>query len=152
MRSLNPASWVPHLASTPHVNPLLLLTLVVACLGSFRDSPDAIPAAYAQPQVTISNYWHAMLERRHLSALSCFVAYTPADVGNMLPLPELVELRCRDFQVRDRGRGQVDVTYTVEYRVAMGRPLSRFPSGDRLCLTRGGWKIQRPLLGREAHL
>ncbi len=134
------------------MNPIFLLTLGVAFLGLFRDSPRNIPVAYARPQVTISSYWHAMLERRHLSALQCFAEYSPADVDEMLPLPELVELRCCDFRVRDRGRGQVDVTYTVEYRVAMGSPLSRFASGDRLCLTRSGWKIQRPLSAREASL
>ena len=97
------------------MNPLLLPVLL-ALLGSLWDSAPEPPEAYARPQTTIANYWHCMLERRHLSALECFVHYTPADANAMLSLPDMVELRCRDFKVADRGRGIVDVTYTVEYR------------------------------------
>jgi hypothetical protein len=131
------------------VNPLLL-PMLLALLGSLRDSASEPPEAYARPQTTVANYWHCMLERRHLSALECFAHFTPADANEMVPLPDMVELRCRDFAVADRGRGIVDVTYTVEYRVGMGDSLRRFTSGDRLCLTRGGWKIERPLFAARA--
>jgi hypothetical protein len=57
-----------------------------------------------------------------------------------------LELRVRDFRVADRGRGQVDVAYKVEYRVAMGDSLEHFETGDRLSLTHTGWKIDRPIL------
>jgi len=86
-----------------------------------------------------------MLEHRHRDALECFAGADPEECSDMLPLPDLVELRCRDFRIADRGRGVVDVLYTVEYRVSMGDSLNRFPSGDRLRLTRGGWKIQQPV-------
>jgi hypothetical protein len=86
-----------------------------------------------------------MLEHRHRDALECFVDAS-ADATGMLGLPDLVELRPRDFTVADRGSGIVDVTYSVEYRPSMGDSLQRFPTGDRLELTGGGWKIARPLL------
>jgi hypothetical protein len=64
----------------------------------------------------------------------------------MLGLPSLVELRCRDFRLRWLPGGQVDASYDIEYRIAMGEPLQHFASGDRLHLTGTGWKIARPLL------
>lgn len=129
---------------------LLLLLLLLASCTPLRDSPRQVPAAFVRPQSTVANYWHSMLEHRLLSALECFVDSERDDTECMLRLPDLVELRCRDFRVSDRGRGLVDVTYTVEYRVGMGDSLNRFPSGDRLCLTRDGWKIKNPLLNLRA--
>ena len=128
------------------MNLLLLLTLLLASCSSLRDSPVDLPRAFARPQTTVATYWHSMLEHRVVSTLECFAASGPGDVENMLRLPDLVELRCRDFDVVDRGRGVVDVTYTVEYRVGMGDSLREFRSGDRLCLTRSGWKIQAPII------
>jgi hypothetical protein len=128
------------------VRPLLLLPLLTAFCSSLQDGPGRLPPAFAYPQSTVVSYWHSMLEHRHLSALECFADASLAEVERMLPLPELVELRCRDFRIQDRGRGQVDVSYTVEYRVAMGEPLAWFETGDRLNLTHGGWKIDRPLM------
>jgi hypothetical protein len=110
------------------------------------DSPRTLPEHFALPQSTIARYWHSMLEHRHLSALQCFLHATGEGVERMLPLPDLVELRVRDFRVADRGRGQVDVAYKVEYRVAMGDSLEHFETGDRLSLTHTGWKIDRPIL------
>lgn len=125
---------------------LRLTALVVLMCGPSFDSPRRLLAAYSRPQNTIASYWHRMLERRHVSALDCFLGSSPEDARNMIALPELVELRCRDFRVRDRGRGQVDVAYVVEYRVAMGDSLASFVTGDRLHLTQRGWKIAHPLL------
>ena len=124
---------------------LFVLTLLLASCGSLQDSPPGLPQAFARPQITVANYWHSMLEHRLLSALECFAESGHENVDSMLRLPDLVELRCRDFRVADRGRGVVDVTYVVEYRVSMGDSLREFASGDRLCLTRSGWKIQGPL-------
>jgi len=132
------------------VNILLLLPLLLALLGAMRDSPRDLPEAFARPQTTVANYWHSMIEHRPSSALECFVESSNEDAEQMLTLPDLVELRCRDFTVAQRGRGLVDVTYLVEYRVGMGDSLRRFPSGDRLCLTQDGWKIQHPLYVRRA--
>lgn len=125
------------------MNLFLLLTLLLASCCALQDSPPAVPQAFARPQLTIATYWHSMLEHRLMSALECFAE--AGSVEHMLRLPDLVELRCRDFRVADRGRGVVDVTYVVEYRVSMGDSLHEFPSGDRLCLTHAGWKIQGPL-------
>jgi len=127
------------------VNQFLILALLLVSCGSLQDSPRDVPLAFARPQTTVANYWHSMLEHRLLSALDCFVEYGSEDMDHMLHLPDLVELRCRDFRVSDRGRGVVDVMYTVEYRVSMGDSLRTFPSGDRLCLTRSGWKIRGPI-------
>ena len=132
------------------MRPLLLLPLLTALCGALQDGPGRLPESYAYPQSTIASYWHSMLEHRHLSALQCFTDASPQEVEQMLPLPDLVELRCRDFRIEDRGRGQVDVIYRVEYRVAMGEPLAGFETGDRLCLTNGGWKIDRPLFLLQA--
>ena len=127
------------------MNRLLPLPLIAVLLGVVPDSPRRLPEAYALPQSTIALYWHSMLEHRHRAALDCFADADPTDTAEMLPLPDLVELRCRDFRIADRGRGIVDVLYTVEYRVSMGDSLHWFPSGDRLRLTHGGWKIQQPV-------
>ena len=126
----------------------LASVLAVLCVLGF-DTPPRVPYAYARPQDTIDSYWHSMLEHRHRSALDCFTDASYADVERMLPLPEMVELRCRDYQVADRGRGAVDVLYTVEYRVGMGDSLARFATGDRLHFTNRGWKIHQPLFITE---
>jgi hypothetical protein len=123
--------------------PLALGLLCTVCL----DSPDEVPFDYFyRPQDTISTYWHRMIERRHVQALECFAETSSSDVHQMLGLPDLVELRCRDFAVSNRGRGFVDVAYTVEYRVTMRDALSQFRTGDRLMLTPRGWRISAPLL------
>lgn len=126
----------------------LVLVLAVLCAWAL-DTPSRFPDSFAHPQSTIVSYWHSMLEHRHRSALECFAYGSFADVDQMLPLPELVELRCRDFRLADRGRGTVDVTYTVEYRVAMGDSLAWFETGDRMNFTNRGWKIDRPLFVAE---
>ena len=87
-----------------------------------------------------------MIERRPFAALECFAAAKPTDVTQMMALPDLVELRCVDFEIADRGRGSVDVAYTVQYRTHMGDSLAAFRTGDRLILTHQGWKISMPLL------
>ena len=93
------------------MNILLLLPLLLALLGAMRDSPRDLPEAFARPQTTIANYWHSMIEHRHSSALECFAESSNEDADQMLTLPDLVELRCRDFTVAQRGRGLVDVTW-----------------------------------------
>ena len=87
-----------------------------------------------------------MIEGRHFSALECFAASQPTEVKQMMALPDLVELRCIDFEIADRGRGSVDVSYTIQYRTQMGESLAAFRTGDRLILTHQGWKISTPLL------
>jgi hypothetical protein len=126
----------------------MLLPLAIGLLWtSSLDSPGEVPYGYFyRPQDTIATYWHSMIERRHLQALDCFADTSPKDVHQMLGLPDLVELRCRDFEVADRGRGIVDVAYTVEYRVSMGDALAQFRTGDRLIFTPRGWRISAPLL------
>lgn len=125
---------------------LLLLPVLVAVCGTLIDSPPVLPLAFAKPQNTIASYWHRMIERRHDEALQCFTEAVPQDVGTMLALPSLVELRCLDFRISNRSRGRADVRYTVEYRVSLTDSLARFDTGDRLHLTNRGWKIERPLL------
>ena len=122
--------------------PLALGLLWTCCL----DAPAAVPATFLHPQDTIASYWHSMIEGRGFSALECFAASRPSDVQQMMALPELVELRCVDFEIADRGRGSVDVVYTVQYRTRMGEALAGFRTGDRLILTQQGWKIAMPLL------
>ena len=122
-----------------------LVPLLGLLVGSALDSRIPVADCFATPQATISSYWHRMIERRHADALECFVDGT-RDVTGMLGLPDLVELRTRDFDVHWRGGGIVDVAYNVEYRVAMGDSLQKFPTGDQLELTGSGWKISRPLL------
>ena len=130
---------------------IYLAPLLLLLCGGLLDGPAALPASYASPQATVSAYWFRMLERHHAAALDCFLDNDSSDVGNMLGLPDLVELRCRDFSVVHRSSGTVDVTYKVEYRVAMGDSLARFGTGDRLQLTSSGWKIARPLLDGSGH-
>ena len=119
--------------------------LAFLCLPSM-DAPARITAAFARPETTIASYWHNMIERQHLAAILCFLDGEPDGVRQMLGLPDLVELRCRDFNVTQRGRGIVDVKYRIEYRVSMGDSLANFETGDRLCLTNDGWRIVAPLL------
>lgn len=125
--------------------PLVALVLALACTPAL-DAPARVPECYVSPEATIRAYWHCMIEGRHVEALRCFLDSEPGDVAQMLALPDMVELRCRDFDVHWQGGGVVDVLYRVEYRVAMGDSLQRFPTGDRLHFTGGGWKIAFPLL------
>jgi hypothetical protein len=64
----------------------------------------------------------------------------------MLGLPSVVELHCRDFDLRWGTSGSVDVSYAVVYRIGLRDSLQRFTTGDRLVLTGEGWKISQPLL------
>lgn len=125
---------------------LLALPFLVVLCGPMLDGLHATPASYATPQSTVSAYWCRMIERRHSEALDCFLHEDHREAGNMLALPDLVELRCRDFRLHYREQGMVDVSYKIEYRIAMGDSLARFSTGDRLQLTGEGWKISRPLL------
>ncbi len=110
------------------------------------DGPLAPPRSYATPQATVSSYWLRMIERRHADALDCFLQQDHHDAGSVMALPDLVELRCRDFHLRYRDQGRVDLSYIVEYRIAMGDSLAHFTTGDCLHLTGRGWKIAHPLL------
>jgi hypothetical protein len=126
---------------------LALAPLVALACCAALDAPRELDDAFRTPQSTVSSYWHRMVERRHESALDCFLGGGSAgDAASMLHLPDMVELRCRDFRLEWRGRGIVDVAYDVEYRVSFDDSLARFPTGDRLRFTRSGWKIERPLL------
>jgi hypothetical protein len=122
--------------------PLAFVLLWTVCL----DRPTSGSLAYHRPQDTIASYWHRMIEGRHLQALDCFANASPEGVRQMISLPNMVELRCRDFSITDQGRGTVDVAYTVEYRVKMGNSLAQFRTGDRLILTQRGWKIAAPIV------
>jgi hypothetical protein len=123
-----------------------LTALFVAACCIAADSPRKTDVAYDTPESTIASYWHRMAERRHHAALDCFLGGAPTDANSMLALPDLVELRPRDFRLAWRGRGIVDVEYDIEYRVSLSDPLARFATGDRLRFTGAGWKIERPLL------
>lgn len=125
---------------------LALVPLLVLLLGPTLDERETMVDCFATPQATITSYWQRMIERRYREALDCFVDGHRGDLTGMLGLPSLVELRCRDFRLQWLHGGQVDVSYAIEYRIAMGDSLQRFPSGDRLHLTGQGWKIARPLL------
>lgn len=124
---------------------LLCTSLLLLC-GLARDARPDLPESFATPEATVRSYWHNMLEGRHAEALDSFLHAVPAEAANMLALPELVELRCRDFRLRHRGAGVVDLEYRIEYRVAMRDSIASFASGDRLHLTGRGWKIAQPLL------
>jgi hypothetical protein len=115
------------------------------CCGAL-DAPHVLDDAFRTPEATIASYWHRMVERQHGAALECFLGGITPDPSGMLQLPDLVELRCRDFRLAWRGRGIVDVEYDVEYRVTLGDSLARFATGDRLRFVGTGWKIERPLL------
>lgn len=123
----------------------VFVPLLTVLLGPASDHRMTVPTDFATPQSTVSSYWHRMIEHRHGDALECFVEGT-RDASGMLALPDLVELRARDFQVLWRRGGAVDLLYQVEYRIAMGDSLQRFSTGDRLELTGSGWKIAHPLL------
>jgi hypothetical protein len=123
------------------------LAALVACLcGIQADAPRELDAAYHTPEATIASYWHRMAERRHAAALECFFGRATPDGAPMLGLPELVELRCRDFRIAWRGRGIADVEYEIEYRITLSDSLARFSTGDRMRFTAAGWRIERPLL------
>ncbi len=122
----------------------VLVPLLALSLGAALDSRTRVAECFATPQATVSAYWHRMIEHRHADALECFVEGM-GDVSGMLPLPDLVELRPRNFVLHWRRGGTVDVGYDVEYRVAMGDSLQHYPTGDQLVLTGAGWKIARPL-------
>ena len=124
----------------------LVPSLALLLSAFLLDAQTALPLCYATPQSTVSEYWLRMVEHRHLDALDCFVGAAPDHAAGMLRLPDLVELRCRDFRVAWRGAGVADVQYDVEFRVAMTDSLTRFPTADRLRFTAHGWKIDRPLL------
>lgn len=104
------------------------------------------PACYTTPESTVTAYWQRMIEHRLHEALDCFMGPAPREMTGMLQLPELVELRCRDFELQEHSPGVVDLSYHIEFRVALTDSLARFPTGDRLRLTSSGWKIERPLL------
>lgn len=122
------------------------LTVTVVCCLLCADVPAAPPPHFVLPESTVASYWHNMAERQLLAALECFIDGVPDEPRDVLELPDLVELRCRDFIVHHRGRGVVDALYRIEYRISMDDPLSSFETGDRLCLTSRGWRIQAPLL------
>jgi len=130
---------------------LALVPLLLLLLGPALDERAAMLECFATPQSTVTAYWQRMIERRHRDALECFVDGNRGDFTGMLGLPDLVELRCRDFRLRWLPGGQVDLSYAIEYRIAMGESLQRFASGDRLHLTGTGWKIARPLLVAAEH-
>lgn len=123
-----------------------LTALLVAACCLAADSPRNNDMAYDTPESTIASYWHRMAERRHAAALECFLGGGTPETGSMLGLPDLVELRPRDFRIEWRGRGIADVQYDIEYRVNLCDSLARFATGDRLRFTGNGWKIERPLL------
>ena len=123
----------------------LALCVAAVCLLAL-DVRRERPTCYNTPQATVTEYWHRMIEHRMHEALDCFMGPAPRDMGGMLQLPALVELRCRDFDVQQRAPGVVDVNYHIEFRVGLTDSLARFPTGDRLRLTASGWKIERPLL------
>jgi hypothetical protein len=125
----------------------LVLAACVALVCAFAlDGRRSVPDCYITPQSTIAAYWNRMIERRHAEALQCFVGPMPREAGGMMQLPNLVELRCSGFRLAWRGQGIVDVNYDVEYRITLRDSLARFPTGDRLNFTDGGWKIDRPLV------
>ncbi len=128
---------------------LALVPLLLVLLGPSLDERAGVLDCFSSPQSTVTTYWQRMIERRHRDALECFVEGGRGDSTGMLGLPELVELRPCDFRIRWLHGGQVDLSYSIEYRIAMGEPLQRFSSGDRLHLTGMGWKIARPLLVAE---
>jgi hypothetical protein len=125
---------------------LALVPLLVVLLGPALDERASVLDCFSTPQSTVTVYWQRMIEGRHRDALDCFVEGNRGDLAGMLGLPELVELRCRDFRLHWLPGGQVDLNYDIEYRIAMGESLQRFASGDRLYLTGTGWKIARPLV------
>jgi hypothetical protein len=128
------------------VKRLLLAVLLAPLCFHVLDGRASLPADYATPQSTIAAYWHRMIERRHAEALECFLGSEPGDLGHMLALPDLVELRPRDFELEFGQDGTVDVHYRIEYRITLVDSLASFATGDRLSLTSTGWKIARPLL------
>jgi len=123
----------------------LALCVALVCFLAL-DVRQQRPACYTTPQATVTAYWQRMIEHRMHEALDCFMGPAPRELPSMLQLPELVELRCRDFEVQERAPGVVDVNYHIEFRVTLSDSLARFPTGDRLRLTASGWKIDRPLL------
>lgn len=123
----------------------LALCVALVCFLAL-DVRQERPACYITPEATVTAYWQRMIEHRFPEALECFMGPAPREATGMLQLPELVELRCRDFELQERGLGVVDVNYHIEFRVTLTDSLARFPTGDRLRLTAGGWKIERPLL------
>jgi len=125
---------------------LVFAPLLVLVLGSLHDSHEFLPDSFASPQATVVSYWQRMIERRHGEALDCFVDGNRSGNVNMFALPELVELRCRNFELEWQPGGTVDVNYQVEYRITLGDSLARFSTGDRLSLTGSGWRIAHPLM------
>jgi len=120
-----------------------LSLLFIFCQNSTVQDMDIDPNL-AQPETTIRHYWAQLAKHNYREALKCFVdfsgdQYSEADV---FPLPELDSLRIDSIvSIKIAGKNA-----EIHYRIAIFSSVTKLKlhifSGDKLVLTKNGWKIK----------
>ncbi|MEO0227182.1 MAG: hypothetical protein ABIL70_03925 [candidate division WOR-3 bacterium] len=104
---------------------------------------------FATPESTIKYYWSMLGKRNYKEALTCFDGFLENQYNekDIFPVPDEVDSLQYDSLISLKIKGKKALIY---YRVSFysKRQNSKkiFLSGDRLVLTKSGWKISEVII------
>lgn len=103
-----------------------------------------IESDYLTPEKTIETYWNALSKRDYISALECFTGFSREkyNENEVFPVSSNIDSIVLDsiLTVEYKNKKNAEIVYKI---VIFKKGKSRFIlTGDKLVLTRKGWKIE----------
>jgi hypothetical protein len=115
-----------------------------------KDTPNnKIDPHFSSPESTIQYYWTQLVQHNYNEALKCFVDY-PKETYNeedILPLPDVDSLQIDSIiSLKMINKKEAEIRYIISFFSKKQNIKKLFITGDRLILTKKGWKIKDVLL------
>ncbi len=110
---------------------------------------QVVGANFSHPESTIRHYWRQLIKKDYKEALRCFVNFSEDQFleKDILPLPDIDSLTVDTIILKKViNKKRVEIYYRVLYYSKKDKFKKYLITGDRLILTRGGWKIKDVLI------
>ena len=128
---------------------LLIILLILFCQKK-ESTIITLNPKYETPQKLIETYWRALFEERYKDALMCFVNFREADFNTkeLFPIPDMDSLWIDSIISLKIDNDQAEIYYMVAFIYGGEKQERAIITGDKLKLTKEGWKISDPIVPR----
>jgi len=113
-------------------------------------NPDTqnIESNFTTPVATIGYYWSQLSQRNYKEALRCFDKFSESSYNehDIFPVPDIDSLKVDSILSLKIKNKEAEIYYRVSFFSKKHSIKKSFISGDRLVLTKSGWKIKDVLI------
>jgi hypothetical protein len=132
---------------------IIYLSIIFIFLGcQKKDTVDVkLDPRYETPQRLIQTYWQALYEQRYKDAMMCFTDFREEefDIKELIPMAEMDSLWIDSIVFLKTETDRAEIHYLVSYIFKDEKQPRTIFTGDKLRLTKDGWKIYDVLIPKQ---